>query len=236
MKLITIFNFPDEYNYNRLCHWWLSQALENTDIPIEIWYRDDITHLNIKTDRVKLKRKPEIELQQLLPEGIITDKVKHNVGFKLYNLCQESEPFIFVDADAIILKNIQPLLDAAADKPFIAVDHQNIPGHTSHIPGKFLNSGVQVCSDSKFLDFKTIMKYQQKFSKFLYPGTDQSMLKTYFKYTGYDYTHPGIGFEWNHCAGVHGCIDNICINHYWYNFKPWNIDCLLWLKYITHCK
>ena len=87
-----------------------------------------------------------------------------------------------------------------------------------------------------FLDFETIMKQQQKFSKFLYPGTDQSMLKTYFKYTGYDYTHPDIGFEWNHCAGVRTPVNNVCINHYWYNFKPWNIDCPLWLEYVSRSK
>lgn len=236
MKLITIFNFPDRSNYNVLCEWWLECAMIHTNLDIEIWYRDSITHLNKKSGRVTLKKKPEVSLHQLLPQNIITDKVRHNVGFKLYNLCQEVEPFIFVDADAIILKDIQPLLDVAADKPFIAVDHQSIPGHTSHIPEKFLNSGVQVCSDPGFLNFSELLKHQQKYSRFVYPGTDQSILNTYFKDTGYDYTHPMIGFEWNHCAGVKNHIDNICINHYWYNFKPWNINCPLWLERISRSK
>ena len=52
MKLITIFNFPDDDNYNKLCHWWLKQALENTDMPIEIWHQNNIDHLDFDFELV----------------------------------------------------------------------------------------------------------------------------------------------------------------------------------------
>ena len=42
MKLITIFNYPDDENYNKLCLWWFSQALKNSgNMPIEIWYEKE---------------------------------------------------------------------------------------------------------------------------------------------------------------------------------------------------
>lgn len=232
MKIITIFNFPDQDNYNNLCRWWVRQCLKNSELDIEIWYRDNIEHLRVESDRIKLIKKSEIKISNLLKPNLISDKAQHNIGFKLYNLCQESKPFIFIDADAILLKYIQPLVDAGADKPFIAVDHQNIPVHTAHIPTKFLNSGVQICSEPSILNFDEIVKVQNIYNNFVVPGTDQSMLWTYFKHIKYDYTHPSIDWKWNNCAGFVKDDDSIAINHYWYDFKPWTIGCRLWREFI----
>ena len=228
MKIITIFNFPNQDNYNNLCRWWLSQCIKNSELDIEIWHRDSINHLELSDDRIKLIEKSEIEISRFLKSNLISDKAQHNIGFKLYNLCQESEPFIFIDADAILLKDITPLINASKDKPFIAINHQDIPGHTSHIPYRFLNSGVQICSDPSILDFDQIVKIQNLYDNFIVPGTDQSMIWTYFKHMKYDYTHPKIDWRWNNCAGLDKNLDGIAINHYWYNFKPWNIKCKLW--------
>ena len=232
MKLITIFNFPNQDNYNNLCQWWLSQCLKNSELDIEIWHRDSINHLELADDRIKLIEKSEIEISRFLKSNLISDKAQHNIGFKLYNLCQESEPFIFIDADAILLKDLQPLLNAATDKSFIAVDHQSIPTHTAHISTKFLNSGVQICSDPGILDFDAIVKVQNLYNNFVVPGTDQSMLWTYFKHIKYDYTHTSIDWRWNNCAGFVKDDDSIAINHYWYDYKPWNISCKLWKEFI----
>ena len=62
MKLITIFNFPNQENYNALCKWWVSQCLENSELNIEIWHRDSINHLELADDRIKLIKKGEIEI------------------------------------------------------------------------------------------------------------------------------------------------------------------------------
>ena len=132
MKIITIFNFPNQQNYNNLCRWWVSQCLKNSELDIEIWYRDNVNHPGLTDDRIKLIKKSEIKISTFLKPNLISDKAQHNIGFKLYNLCQESEPFIFIDADAILLKDVLVLLEAAKTKPFIAVDHQVIPGHTSY--------------------------------------------------------------------------------------------------------
>lgn len=233
MKLITIFNFPNQNNYNNLCQWWISQCLKNSELDIEIWYRDNIDHLKILDKRIRCIKKDEVKISSLLKSNLISDKAQHNIGFKLYNLCQESNPFIFIDADAILFKDITPLINASKDKPFIAINHQDIPGHTSHIPYKFLNSGVQICSDSSVLDFNEIVKAQNLHDYLIVPGTDQSMLWTYFNHIKYNYTHKDIGCEWNNCAGLKSGESDICINHYWYNFKPWNIKCKFWESFLS---
>lgn len=235
MKLITIFNFPNQDNYNKLCEWWLKQALHNSDVPIEVWYYDNINHLHYIPElwdkRVKMVQKPKVDISTILPENLVSEKAQHNVGFKLYNLCQETDPFIFVDADAIILQDIEPLISASKDKPMIMVNHQRIHGHTAHLLFEFLNSGVQVVGDPSWFDFKKIVEEQVKAKEFMCPGTDQAMIWNYCVRTGYDYTHPEIGHKWNWCAGVVS-IKEVCINHYWYKFKPWIIDCPRWEKFL----
>ena len=232
MKIISIFNFPNNYQYNTLCEWWLESALKHSDLPVEIWYEDDRPSVWRPDDRVSYLQKERLDIVPLLPNNLVSDKSKHNVGFKLYNLCHEDSPFIFIDADAILMKNIAPLLEASKRKPFITVDHQHIPGHTSHIPFKFLNSGLQVCSDTSILDFKSILHYQNLHTAFLCPGTDQAMLYNYFKYIDYDYTDPDVDWRWNNCAGLVFNLDEVAINHYWYNFKPWTINCPAWNRFI----
>ena len=236
MKLITIFNFPDEDNYNKLCHWWLKQALENTDMPIEIWHQNNIDHLNfgeMSNPQVSVIKKYTLDLSGKIDSSLISDKSKHNVGFKLYNLCHEVQPFIFIDADAIIFENLEVLIKASRRKPFIAVDHQDILGHTSHVPVKFLNSGLQVCSSPELLNLENIIRYQNLHHEYLVPGTDQSMLWTYFKHIEYDYTDDEIDWRWNNCAGFCDDFEKICINHYWYKFKPWQINCKKWAEFLN---
>lgn len=240
MKLITIFNYPDDGNYNELCLWWYVQALKNSgDMPIEIWYEEEspvmeqikITSLSIDRD-IRFVQKSRADISGYIPTEFIDKKSSHNVGFKLYNLCKEEDPFIFVDADAIILKPLDYLVDRAT-KPIIMIDHQTIKGHTDFLPYKFLNSGVQICSNPSVLNFNEIIKSFLKAGGYQCPGTDQAMLFGYLRSLGYDYTHPEIGSEWNHCAGVETPLEEICINHYWYKFKPWDINCKLWNQFVT---
>jgi len=237
MKLITIFNYPDDPNYTLLCRWWLQQAkLHKGDLDLEVWHEGPIY---VEDPDVKFVKKERFDIGGVLPEHMVDEKSSHNIGFKLYNLCQETEPFIFIDADAILLSPIDPLVLASADKEFIAVDHQNIPGHTDFISFKFLNSGVQVVGDPTILDFDDIMLMLKQKGKFACPGTDQAALFMFFAYAGYDYHHPEVGYGWNSCAQYtkmerrqafcRGLEEEypVHINHYWYKFKPWTINCEL---------
>lgn len=238
MKIITICNYPDNKNTNILCHWWLNQVLTNSELEVEIWYEKSINNPlleNIKTNRVRYIQKSRIDPKPLLISCNLDNKANHNIGFKLYNLCQEKDPFIFIDMDAIILKNIKTLLEASREQPVIMVNHQEIEGHTKHLPEpikhNFLNSGLQIVSDPRLMDFDEIIKYQRMRRGYIVPGYDQALIFNYFRNINYDYTHPKVGYEWNNAAGSNMPLDMVCINHYWLDFKPWLINCPLWKRY-----
>lgn len=238
MKLITICNYPDEDRYNILAAWWLERALHHSNLNIEIWYESNMNNpylKNMDSKRVQLVEKNHINIKGILDNHKIEEKGLHNIGFKLFNLCMENEPFIFLDIDAIIFSDIKPLLDAAADKPVIMIDHQSIIGHTAHLPRpyghNFLNSGVQIVSDPSFLNYEKIIELQNKSKRYIVPGYDQALLFNYFVSIMYDYTHPLIGYTWNNSAGANTPLNMVNINHYWMEHKPWTIGCPMWNEY-----
>ena len=249
MKLITIFNYPNDDNHNKLCKLWLEQAKKFAGMPIHVWHEKDLPE-ELVVEGVHYEKKERVRTWRRLDDfpfdPAVEGKASHNVRFKLYNLCQETEPFIYVDADAIIYRSLDILVEASHYKPFICADHQQVPKHSANLPFKFLNSGVQVVGDPSFLDFAAIVKTLDKDKGVIRSGmigTDQAILFYYCKFNEYDYTHKNVGFEWNSCAG-YTTIDEdgnpqsegldythpVYINHYWGEFRPWLMDCALWRK------
>jgi hypothetical protein len=225
--------------------WALQLRKYEPTIPVEIWYEsslsDEISEC-AKSLNIKTVKKEKLENDFKFPSGL-HNKAQHNIFFKLYNICNESEPFIFIDADAFVLSPLTPLLEASKDKPFIAINHEKIEGHTAHLPYDFINTGVLIVSDPSFLDFDEKLGILKKDKGFAYPGTEQSLMNSYMVENKYDPTHPSIGPGWNHCAGFtrfnedgtaysEGLSEEypIYINHYWYTYKPWNVNCPLYNK------
>jgi hypothetical protein len=176
-----------------------------------------------------------------------TRHATHNIFFKLFQLAQLSEPFIFLDADIAVLESLEYLWERRQAKPWIGIDHQrNIPGNTGDVP--FLNAGVQIVGDPEFYDYGRILACGRACDfRFDVPGSDQGCLWTYFRSIAYDYTHSEIGTEWNACAGfvdltrdqggrwrgrVRGLesVHDVYVNHYWHAFKPWRIGCPLYAE------
>jgi len=253
MNLITIFNYPkSSTNHNLMCNIWLDCAKKNAkDFNVKILTEKGVNpylEKKINDYGFELITLPTQPLKSSMPcfyhpSFSNNFKYHHNVGFKLYYLCSQIEPFIFIDADAFILKDLSLLKELSQDKPFVAINHENVPGHTSHFPYKFINSGVQVCHDPSFLDYHIITHYP-----ITIPGSDQSLLFSYFQRTNYDYTHKDINYEWNSYAryvtltrtskgeweGISKGLDYthpVYINHYWYDAKPWQINCPLFKEY-----
>ena len=167
-------------------------------------------------------------------------QTKHNITFKLWNIYKNPNPFIFIDIDAFVLKDLNEIWKHKDDKPFIGINHQSIPRHTANEPEPFLNSGVLIISDPSFIKYEEIItNYRGMMCK----GFDQALLFSHFKQVGYNYTHPEIGSEWNSCAGYTQLTKTECgwkghtvlplpphsvyINHYWDEFKPWALKCPL---------
>lgn len=242
MNVITIFNYPKEDdNFTKMCYIWLDRVkIHGKGFKVKIFTETGVNE--VLQNKIQ---ECNFELVTLKSTKLDNKNSKHlhNVGFKLFNLCNEKEPFIFIDADAFVLEDLIKLKELAKNKPFVCINHETIPGHTEHIKYKFLNSGVQICNDNRILKFNSISK-----SKIVAPGTDQSMLFTYFNNIKYDYTHPKVGFEWNSYAkyvelykdengnwkGLSKGLDYehpVYINHYWYDAKPWNINCKIFKEY-----
>jgi hypothetical protein len=171
-----------------------------------------------------------------------------NLTYKLYIACGLDFPFIFMDADTVMLeplKELEPLFD---EMPAIFIDHEHVKGHTDGFP-PFINSGVFMVNDpcksvfnwSNFLKHAEKCGFNCKFkgSNKHISGTDQSVIKSYFDSIGYAYDHEKFGIEYNTCAeGVvikknktgrwianNSKGDPVKVVHYWGPFKPWSVGC-----------
>lgn len=243
-NLITIFNYKDEEKYNTMFKNWLYSALivkiytpEIDNIIIYSKQLSDSCKLFIKIlnlDFIIVKDGKQSSLDLKHPKWI------HNVGYKLYNLSLQTKPYIFVDADTIILSGMNDCIKAGQDKPFIGVDHQTIPKHTSKFSFKFINTGFLIVSEPSFINFERMLSIPIKYKV---PGTDQQLIYNYCRTINYNYTHPLIHYGWNSCAGYKQIIDDkiysygipekhrIFILHYWDEFKPWIKNCDIYKQY-----
>lgn len=247
MDLITIFNYPkDSEQYTKMCEIWLHCANQfKGKLSVRIFTKGGVNE-TIENLIKEFGFSLETYTGLTVTSGAspIGKKTNHNVGFKLFNLCKQTTPFVFVDADAFILESMDTLVRLSGGQPFVGVNHEKIPLHTEHITTPFLNSGVQVVNDPSILKFEEITKMRM-----VMPGTDQSLLFSYFKHINYDYTNPNIGHGWNSFAqyvkvtnengewkatssGL-GEDHTVYINHYWNpEAKPWAINCPIYNKYL----
>lgn len=255
MNIVTVFNYPNDTKYNVMFKIWMTQALRcksnstcikdiivltkalNTDLEDYI-KKLNCSYVKIKVcDQFKLINPPE-------------HRWHHNVGFKLFNICNEKEPYIFIDADAIFittsLDDTVAIAIASKDHPVIGVNHQTIPRHTDAFNFRFINTGFLIVSKPEFLDFHTILNTPIKYKC---PGTDQLLIYNYFRVINYDYTHPLIDWGWNSCAGFKKILPSgICVSdgikeqhtihvlHYWDEFKPWMTRCEVYDSFTNDIK
>lgn len=242
MNIVTFYNYPDEDKYFDMLKIWLMCVIESKKKT------NDINKIMIITEKLSDRCNHFINSLNLEFIEIINgkyydniDKSKsekwiHNVYFKFYNLCKLKEPYIFIDADAFIMRDLNEVLEASKTKPFICINHQTIPGHTNQFDFKFLNTGFTIVSDPTFFDFEKITNMEIKYNC---QGTDQMMVYNYCKVINYDYTHPKIHYGYNSCSAFKKVLDNgkiisdgipenheIYVLHYWYHYKPWTkCDC-----------
>jgi len=242
MNIITVFNYPDETRYNDMFKIWLTQAVLCKSHSKCI---NDIIILTKKLNSrleeyISALNCPEVKIKTCDEFKLVnppTHKWNHNVGFKLFNLCNEIEPYIFIDADAIFLTTSldDSVAYASKERPVIGVNHQTIPRHTDKFSFKFINTGFLIVSQPEFLNFNKIMNTPLNH---VCPGTDQMLIYNYFKTINYDYTHPMIHWGWNSCAGYKKRLDSgvivsdgiketheVHVLHYWDEFKPWIMKC-----------
>lgn len=235
-------NYPETPQLVRMCSIWIKLVSQHTcdDDVIIIMYHDKfmptVHEFSKKFKNVSWVKRGIARVES--PSNTRTLFNHFNVAFKMFNLSKLNEPYISLDADMFVLKDLSAIYNLK--KPFIAVNHQKIPHHTEQFSVDFLNGGLQIINDPSFLNFEDVLKtYLKKHEQI--PGHEQKILYNFFKNKNYDYTHPDVGPEWNSCAGhskiskvddrwcgVSTLKDNqhpVYINHYWDRFKPWRVNC-----------
>ena len=246
LKLVTIMNYPPDPRTGRMCDTFLHTAIANGAKSVTILYENHAPEI-----APEHRRAADIEVVRA--KSFDVGHPHFNLRFKLPNLAALDYPFLFLDADMAVLSDLNYLWERRHDKPWVGVDHQWVPQDPRTHRPPFLNSGLQLVGDPSFYDLGAILAVQNaaaplaraaEFTKeqmFACPGADQAVLFRYFRTTGYDYTHPQIGPEWNSCAGVTevrreggrwvghtrglGHDYPVHVVHYWSQFKPWAVGC-----------
>ena len=252
IKVVSIVNYPPVMKYRRMCTMFLDSVIAHGAQSVTLLY-EDYPPLVLPEHR----RAVDIEIRQAQSAQI--GHPHFNLRFKLPNLAALDYPFLYLDADTVVLSDLNYLWSRRRDKPWVGIDHQWVPSDPRTHRSPFLNSGVQLVSDPAFYDLDAILAAQnaivplsrhaevRKADMFPCPGNDQAVLFRYFQTIGYDYTHPEIGPGWNSCAGVtesqrvgerwqartQGLAANydVHILHYWSQFKPWLIGCPIYESY-----
>ena len=243
-------NYSDPIS-TKMCRLWISQILlhnENANIYI---YHDGVLGRNNEILR-SLKDYKKYSITLVKGDYAINSNIEFlnhpNISFKLYNLSKFDKPFIYLDADAIPLSNLDLMWDIRNEKPWVLVNHQRIKKHTDQFDFEFLNGGVQIVGDTSFCDFDSIVSSYNIKNMQIVTGHEQPLLYSYFRAIGYEYSHPAIGFGWNACSkftklekkanrwtgrvfglNPEGYVVNI--NHYWNKYKPWKINCPMYNEF-----
>jgi hypothetical protein len=250
MNVVTIMNYDDsKIEYIKMCKIFITQLIKhNPDCKLRILYNHTISQ-HIKDHASKFKQVRLVDMPGASPSESWSQH--HNIKFKLFNLTRIDDPFIFLDSDIFCISSLDHLWRLRNQQPFIGVNHQYIPEHPATTQKKFLNSGVQIVGDPEWYKFNNFRETHRRHGGRLQcSGWDQAHIFTYCNDIGYNYTHPDVGYGWNSCAGFchteitdkekgdfkctyNGPDDNglkisgypVYLNHYWWNYKPWNINC-----------
>jgi hypothetical protein len=251
-KVVTIMNYPPDPRYRRMCYAFLDSVIARGAASVTILYEDLPPAV-----APEHRRAADVEVVRCRSHDV--GHPHFNLRFKFPNLAALDFPFLYLDADTVVLGDLNDLWARRHAKPWIGIDHQWVPSDPRTHRPPFLNSGVQLVSDPAFYDLGAILAVQNaavplgraaEFTKdqmFACPGSDQAVLFRYFRATGYDYTHTEVGPEWNSCAGVtevrwesgawkartRGLAADYEVHlvHYWSQFKPWAIGCPIYTSY-----
>ncbi len=252
LKVVTIMNYPPDARLQRMCYVFLDSVIAHGAKSVTVLYEDQVPVV-----APEHRRAIDIEVVRYRSQDI--GHSHFNLRFKLANLASIKYPFLYLDADTVVLDDLNYLWSRRHAKPWIGIDHQWIPSdpRTHRVP--FLNSGVQLVSDPSFYDLNAILAVQNSYAPltraaeftkdqmFACPGADQAVLFRYFSVTNYDYTHAEIGPAWNSCAGVTevsrletrwrartrglATDHDVSLIHYWSQFKPWVVHCPIYASY-----
>jgi lipopolysaccharide biosynthesis glycosyltransferase len=247
-----------QINELKLCLLWIKQAklwLRPTD-NVFIYTSKKLPKILIDEFLPNFKECISIGSPNLEPS--CPKEFSEMIWYKLYILCHFPYDALFLDADAIIMNDISELekIKLTNKHPIFMIDHEtDIKTHTDKKP-LTINSGVVLfknLSQTKF-SWKNLIEfgnrigyiYRYKNSNEIIPGNDQALLQSYCEHIGYDYRHAIFDIRYNTCSkkisyiykdskkrikckSIDDLSKDVSINHYWGPFKPWKINCSIFM-------
>lgn len=150
-----------------------------------------------------------VEVRQMSTSGIIEPWASGPFGrpaqlFKLglWRWAEQAglEEFVFIDADAWIVRDISPLFGAVKQKAFVCTTEKIIEKGQPGEGEPLLNTGVFAYSKSRKLGitYEKLLEEFERCGKLIpVPTGDQGLIWSYFKRLGYNWELPEIGQEYN---------------------------------------
>ncbi len=252
LKVVTIMNYAPDPRYRRMCYAFLDSVISHGAASVTILYEDQPP-----TVAPEHRRTVDIEVVRCQSHDI--GHPHFNLRFKLANLAALDFPFLYLDADTVVLGDLNYLWSRRHAKPWVGIDHQMIPADPRTHRSPFLNSGVQLVSDPAFYDLRAILAVQNAAAPLEPRGgvrergnvclprdgsgdsvpilpRDWVRLHTPGDRAGMEQLRRGhggnaAGDRWKaHTRGLPADHD-VYLMHYWSQFKPWMIDCPIYASY-----
>lgn len=188
----------------------ISSHLSNTD---GIFFQIECEQYEGELPRTKFKTTPQM--------------INHNIRYKMFHLCRQSEPVLYIDLDCVSLAPI---------RRFIEQHHSPV-----YFPTR--NGGIIQLNDPKKMNWQDLLglAFNPEFQPTKF-GSDQAIYWEYF--------HPntfGCQDDWNaRAADLYFCQKNDGWKAYWLNWcksaklvhfygdeKPWELSCPIYQHYLN---
>lgn len=175
----------------RFCPDWDIVVLHARDIP-------EIMEFAGRFDRISFERMDlaSNEIRKELCGRFGTISQNYKIPFLRHVHDAKWPPFVFVDADAMILGDISSLGAAVNDKPFVATTECWLPWSPGH---RVVNTGVFAYRpESGLLSYERLHSEWIRCGKILkFPTGEQGLIIPMLHREKYEWEHPAIGPEYN---------------------------------------
>jgi len=259
MRILTLMEMStvrpeDRARHERLAELWIDRVWRHGATSIEILYAKEYPKaVEGLADLVKVDYCPDVPMPE--PSGLEHEASLYLLwcALKLYNICRQTEPFLWLDWDAVPISDLGPIWEIRNEKPLIACGHQqcNMMDDWCRELGltlwEYLNGGVMVVSDPTFLKWPAMLEQNRSNGKVIGRYPDDILMSVFCAAQRYDFTHPVMHNGWNAWSKFtqlryegnnrwHGTTQDDdgefhqahVVHYYAKGAKPWVINCPLY--------
>ena len=120
LKVVSIMDYPREPHFLRMCYVFLDSVITHGAKSVTLIYEEQRPVI-----APEHRRAADVELVK--GRSLDVGHPHFNLRFKLPNLASLPFPFLYLDADMVVLSDLSYLWERRTAKPWIGVNHQYIP-------------------------------------------------------------------------------------------------------------